>query len=369
MGIRIISVVGTRPNFVKIAPLIREFKKHREIESILVHTGQHYDKEMSRLFFEQLEIPKPDINLNVGSSTDVQQTAKIMVEFEKILLEKNPGLVVVVGDVNSTLAAALTAKKCGIRVAHVEAGLRSFDMGMPEEANRILTDHISDYLFTTEESGNRNLKDENISKNKIYFVGNVMIDSLLSHKERARESKILANLKLNKNEYCAATFHRPSNVDNKNSLKKLLNLVQETAKKIKVVLPLHPRTLNSIEKFGLADEFKKIRGLIMTNPLGYLDFICLMMNSKFVITDSGGIQEETTVLQVPCITFRENTERPVTAKEGTNLAVTTDIKKIQSTIEKIMSSKASKGKIPKFWDGKAAERITDIILKSNEKKK
>ena len=370
MAMRIISVVGTRPNFVKIAPLIKEFQKHEEIESILVHTGQHYDEEMSKLLFDDLQIPKPDMNLDVGSSTDIQQTAAIMTELEKVFLEKRPDLVVVVGDVNSTFAAAITAKKCNIEVAHIEAGLRSFDMQMPEEINRILTDHVSDYLFTTEASGSINLKKENISQKKVFFVGNVMIDSLLSHREKSEHSRILENKNLKKNSYCAATFHRPSNVDSRIALIELLDLAERVSHKIKIVLPLHPRTSSNMEKFGLSQKAANIRNLVLMKPLSYLDFMHLMANSKFVITDSGGIQEETTVLQVPCITYRENTERPSTVKEGTNLIVSTDKKRILKIVDKIIANKIpAKSKIPKLWDGKAAKRIVEVILKNYERKK
>lgn len=364
MQFKVLSVVGTRPNFIKIAPLIREIRKHQQISHTLVHTGQHYDKPMNKLFFDELKIPNPDINLGVGSASDAAQTAKIMLEFEKILIKKKPDLVIVVGDVNSTLAAAITAKKCGIKVAHVEAGLRSFDMTMPEELNRIVTDHISDFLFTTEESGNVHLINEGIGKNKIHFVGNVMIDTLLSHKEAAKKSKAMQNLNLAKGGYAVLTLHRPSNVDSKDSLEKVFSILEQIQKKIKVIFPAHPRTLKNIEKFSLSQKIKKQKNLVMTGPAGYLDFLCLMSNSKFVITDSGGIQEETTVLGVPCITLRDNTERPVTVEEGTNMLVSTDKDKIIEASKKIINGTDVKGKMPKLWDGKAAERIANILLKS-----
>lgn len=364
MHIKVLSVVGTRPNFIKIAPLVSAIKKRKEIKHVLVHTGQHYDRAMSRLFFDELGIPKPDVNLGVGSDSDVAQTARIMLKLEKILVKENPDLVIVVGDVNSTLAAAVAARKCGIKVAHAEAGLRSFDLTMPEETNRILTDHISDFLFTTEESGSRNLINEGIDKNKIFFVGNLMIDTLLKHREKARKSGVLKRLGLKNRSYAVLTLHRPGNVDNKESLKRVLSIIGAMQNKIKIVFPVHPRTLKSIKKFNLAQNLKKLKNLILTEPLGYLDFLCLMGSSKFVMTDSGGIQEETTVLGIPCITLRNNTERPVTAEQGTNLLVSTDKNKVVEAGNKIIKGIDVKGRIPKLWDGKSAERIVDIIAGS-----
>ena len=359
---KIISVVGTRPNFIKIAPLIMEMKKHQKIKNILVHTGQHYDKEMSKLFFDDLEIPKPDINLGVGSASDVAQTASIMPELERIIMKENPDLAIVVGDVNSTLAAALTAKKCNVNVAHVESGLRSFDRTMPEELNRILTDHISDFLFTTEESANKNLANEGIGKGKVFFVGNVMIDSLLSHKEKAKKSKILQKLNITRNEYAVLTLHRPSNVDNKRSLEHVLDILNNIQQKIKIVFPIHPRTLKNINKFRLGQRLKNQKNLIATEPLGYLDFLSLMSSSRFVLTDSGGIQEETSVLEIPCITMRNRTERPVTVEQGTNMLVSTDKSKIIKAANKLIEKSAIKSRIPPLWDGKAAQRIVAILL-------
>src|SRR3989344_2238717 len=273
---KILSVVGTRPNFIKISPLINEIRKHPEIRHILVHTGQHYDREMSKLFFDDLGIPKPDVNLGIGSASDVAQTANIMPELERIIMKEKPDLVIVVGDVNSTLAGALTAKKCNVQVAHVESGLRSFDRTMPEELNRILTDHISDFLFTTEESGNRNLSNEGIGKNKVFFVGNVMIDSLLNHKEKALKSGILEKLKLKKKNYAVLTLHRPSNVDNKKSLEYIINILDEIQNHIKIIFPVHPRTLKTLQKFGLDTKIKSQKNILVIGPLGYLDFMNLM---------------------------------------------------------------------------------------------
>ena len=360
--IKIVNVVGTRPNFIKIAPLVEEMDRHKEIKQILVHTGQHYDATMSKFFFDDLDIPKPDINLGVGSDSDARQTAKIMLAFEKVLLKEKPELVIVVGDVNSTFAAAITAKKCGVKVAHVEAGLRSFDMTMPEEINRILTDHISDFLFTTEESGNINLLNEGISKNKIFFVGNVLIDTLLSHKEKSKKSKILSDLRIKKGNYCVLTLHRPSNVDNKESLNYILDILNNIQQKIKIVFPLHPRTLRNLKYYSLLNNIKYQKNIILTEPLGYLDFLCMMYNSKFVITDSGGIQEETTILGVPCITLRNNTERPVTVEQGTNIVVNTDKNEIIKAAIKVINGAKINSRVPQLWDGNASKRIVAILL-------
>ncbi len=360
---KIVNVVGTRPNFIKIAPLVSEIKKHNEIRQILVHTGQHYDGEMSKFFFDDLSIPKPDINLGIGSSSDITQTAKIMLEFEKVIIKEKPDLVVVVGDVNSTLAAALTAVKCGVKIAHVESGLRSFDTTMPEETNRLLTDQIADFLFTTEKSGNKNLIKEGISKNKIFFVGNVMIDSLLSHKKKAQKSKILSKLKLVENNYVVLTLHRPSNVDNKKSFEYILDILNEIQKNIKIIFPVHPRTFKNLKNFNLLSSIERQKNIILTEPIGYLDFMKLMINSRFVLTDSGGIQEETTVLGIPCITMRNNTERPVTVEQGTNILISTQKSNILQAANKLLKRASFKPKIPPLWDGKAAQRIVSILLK------
>ena len=360
---KILSVVGTRPNFMKIAPLVREFRSNN-IEHVLVHTGQHYDKEMYKLFFDDLKIPKPDFDLGIGSGTRDEQIKSIKTKLMPIIEKEKPDVVVVVGDVNSTLAAAQAANKLGIKVAHVEAGLRSFDNTMPEEFNRIETDKISDFLFTTERSGGNNLLNEGISQDKIFFVGNVMIDTLLRHKEKAEQSKILEKLGLEKNNYCALTLHRPSNVDNKEDFENMLYILGKMQEKIKIVFPVHPRARKNMQSFGLDDKIKRMKNIIVTEPLGYLDFLCLMSNSKLVLTDSGGIQEETTVLGIPCITLRKNTERPVTAEQGTNLLVSIDKKKVASKAMEVIENKIKlKNKIPELWDGKAAERIVKILLK------
>lgn len=359
---KIVSIVGTRPNFIKLSALIGEIKNHK-IGHILVHTGQHYDKGMSKLFFDDLKLPMPDVNLGVGSGSYGEQTGQIMAKLEKVLIQEKPDLVIVVGDVNSTFAGALVAKQLGIKVAHVEAGLRSFDMAMPEEINRILTDRISDFLFTTEESANRNILNEGIPKEKIFFAGNVMIDTLLKHKKKSEKSKILEKLKIDKKDYAVLTLHRPSNVDAKKSFENIISILESVQKQIKVVFPVHPRTRKNIDIFSLSNKIKNMRNLMLTEPLGYIDFLCVMANSRFVLTDSGGIQEETTVLGVPCVTLRNNTERPVTVKEGTNVLVSTDKYKVIEACSKLLNGRASKGRIPQFWDGKAAKRIIEIIIK------
>ena len=379
---KIVSVVGARPNFMKIAPIIEQLKiKNKnlkaELKHVLVHTGQHYDEEMSKSFFEDLNLPKPDINLGVGSASHAVQTAKIMIEFEKVCLRERPDLIIVVGDVNSTIACALVASKLGIKIAHIEAGLRSFDRAMPEEINRVLTDAISDYLFTTCEDANENLRKEGIPEEKIYFVGNVMIDTLLRYKERAKKSNILEKLGLNKDlqvrSYALLTLHRPSNVDNRETFINILKALKNVSKKIPIIFPAHPRTQRQIKIFSLEKYFNFVNiesnscvnienSINLLDPLSYLDFLNLMANAKFVLTDSGGIQEETTILNIPCLTLRENTERPVTLKEGTNTIVGSNPEKIISKSMDILNGKKKIGRIPKLWDGKAAERIINILI-------
>ena len=359
---KIINVVGARPNFMKISPIVDEMKKHPEIQSLLVHTGQHYDREMSKLFFDDLKLPPPDIYLGVGSASHAEQTAKIMVEFEKVLLEQKPDLIVVVGDVNSTIACALTAAKLLVPIAHVEAGLRSLDRTMPEEINRILTDAISDYLFTTSKDADANLLKEGIPKEKIYFVGNVMIDTLMKQIGKAADSNILKKLGLQSKGYAALTLHRPANVDDKEVFVRILGALEEIQKKIKIVFPIHPRTRKKIEEFGLSDKIRNMTNFIITDALGYLDFLALTASSKFVLTDSGGIQEETTILKIPCITLRETTERPITVTEGTNVIVGSDREKIVKESLKAIEGRSKKGKTPELWDGKASERIVKVLL-------
>jgi len=372
---KIILVVGARPNFIKIAPIINEMDKYNAKHSrsknfnyLLVHTGQHYDDNMSNSFFKNLEIPQPHIYLGVGSGTHAEQTAKIIIAFEKVCLEEKPNLVIVVGDVNSTLACSLVAAKLCIPVAHIEAGLRSFDRKMPEEINRIITDSLSDYLFTTCRDANENLEREGIPRTKIYFVGNVMIDTLIKYTELAK-SKIKKFDYLKKKDYILLTLHRPSNVDNKKKLIEIFEALNYISKEIPIIFPAHPRTQKKIEEFVFSDYFQKspinnlahTKSIYLISPLSYLEFLYLMNNAKFVLTDSGGVQEETTVLGIPCLTLRENTERPVTIKEGTNILVGTDKEKIIEESFNILKGKGKIGKIPELWDGKASQRIISIL--------
>lgn len=347
---------------MKIAPLMKAFNQSGEFQTLLVHTGQHYDKKMSHLFFEELNIPKPDINLDVGSGSHAVQTAEIMKRFEPVVLDFNPDYVLVVGDVNSTIACGLVAVKLGVKLVHVEAGLRSFDRTMPEEINRVLTDCISDLLFVTEQSGVDNLKKEGIAGGKIHFVGNVMIDTLLSNKAKAEQSDILAEMNLKPKSYAVITLHRPSNVDDMNNLEKIISAFEVIEKDMKLIFPIHPRTKKNIERTDLKTRVRAMKNLVLLEPVGYLDFLKLTANAAIVMTDSGGIQEETTILQVPCMTLRENTERPVTITEGTNRLVhieTNDILKNYNELKKAGFS--AKGRVPKFWDGKAAMRIVEIL--------
>jgi UDP-N-acetylglucosamine 2-epimerase (non-hydrolysing) len=368
--VNISLVAGARPNFMKVAPVYhalaaRVDEAHArgvELRLSIVHTGQHYDENMSDVFFRELGIPAPDRYLEVGSGSHADQTAKIMVAFEKVLLEDRLDLVVVVGDVNSTIACALTAKKLGVQVAHVEAGLRSFDMGMPEEINRKMTDAISDFLFVTEESGVRNLQAEGISGDKIFLVGNVMIDTLLGNLKRIESGEFVPtgavrNFCAGAKRYAVLTLHRPSNVDAKETLAPLWEAISEIARRIPIFFPVHPRTRGKIAEFGLGDT-----GVAMVDPVGYLDMLYAVKGSAMVLTDSGGLQEETTVLGVPCVTIRENTERPVTVTMGTNYLAGTNPDAILAAAGEILSGKAKKGRVPPLWDGKAAERIADILL-------
>lgn len=355
----IFIIGGARPNFMKIAPLIKEFKRQK-IRFKFIHTGQHYDYNMSKIFLDNLGIPKPDYFLNVGSGTHALQTAKIMIEFEKVILTEKPRLVIVVGDVNSTIACALVAKKISIEVAHIEAGLRSFDFQMPEEINRKLTDQISDYLFITEKSALINLKKEGIDSSKIFFVGNVMIDNLINNLEKARNTNYFKELGLIYGSYGIVTIHRPSNVDNKRDLENLIKILDYIQSKIKVIFPIHPRTLKNLRKFNLEDELNNFN-MIITEPLGYLEFLNLIINSKFILTDSGGIQEEASYLKIPILTLRNNTERPITLEEGTNTLVGKNFIKLKEYLDKILSNTYKKGKSIEMWDGKTSQRITNII--------
>lgn len=363
MGIKIICVVGARPNFMKIAPLKRAFDKRDDINSIIVHTGQHYDEKMSDVFFKELEIPIPEYNLGIGGGTHAEQKAKVMLAFEPVLDKEKPDLVLVVGDVNATAACSIVAVKKAIPVCHVEAGLRSYDRAMPEEINRMITDCISDYLFVTEQSGIDNLSKEGVDPEKVFFVGNVMIDNLMYLETKAGQSSILDEMKIGQKEFVLMTMHRPQNVDNETGLSSILNIIKRVSQHKTVVLPLHPRTKNNLNRFQLMDTLKGIDNVILEEPLGYLQFLKLMKNAAMIITDSGGIQEETTYLQVPCITFRSSTERPVTTSLGTNyLMKDLDVEQVYDKVKSILNGDMKTGKIPPFWDGKAAERIVDIIL-------
>jgi UDP-N-acetylglucosamine 2-epimerase (non-hydrolysing) len=355
---RILCVVGARPNFMKIAPLTWELERRPQVETFLVHTGQHYDQRMSKLFFEELHIPRPDIDLGVGSGSHAVQTAEVMKRFEPVLCEKRPDVVVVVGDVNSTLACALTAVKVGVPVAHVEAGLRSFDRTMPEEINRLLTDQISRWLFVSEPSGIINLRHEGITDERIFFVGNVMIDTLLACRERCEHSPILEELRVPDRAYAVLTLHRPANVDNAGVLMGLMRAVERLQREIPVVFPVHPRTRKALN----GELNGSMPDLRVTEPLGYLDFMKLLSHARLVLTDSGGIQEETTVLGVPCLTLRNNTERPVTIDQGTNQLVGLDPDKVITASLDVLAKPPGHGRIPDFWDGRAAQRIVDTLL-------
>jgi UDP-N-acetylglucosamine 2-epimerase (non-hydrolysing) len=361
--LRIINVVGARPNLPKIAPLMREMQRHPDkVEPILVHTGQHYDDSLSDIFFRQMGIPSPHYNLEVGSGSHAAQTAEVLKRVEPVLLERQPDLVLVVGDVNSTIAVSLAAVKLGIPVAHVEAGLRSFDRSMPEEINRILTDALADYLFITEEDAIEHLLKEGRPHASIHLVGNVMIDSLLHFLPIAQQSKIGENLALKNangwHRFAVLTLHRPSNVDDTAKLAELLGAINSVAAQVPVIFPVHPRTQQRLASAGIRTHPR----LQLIPPVGYLDFLCLLSKSTLVLTDSGGIQEETTALGVPCLTLRENTERPVTISQGTNQLIGTDPAKIVPAVDEILSGKGKAGRIPPFWDGHAAERIVRILF-------
>ena len=362
---KVLNVVGARPNFMKMAPIIQAMNKYpKKINHLLVHTGQHYDEKMSDAFFVDLEMPVPDINLGVGSGSHAEQTAKIMVEFEKVCLRELPDLVIVVGDVNSTMACTITAKKLGIKVAHVEAGLRSRDMSMPEEINRLCTDVLCDYLFTTDHFANENLSAEGIAEDKVFFVGNVMIDTLLKHKKKAAELHLREDFGLLEGHYATLTMHRPGNVDNKETLEGILEALCEISGHIPIIFPMHPRTGKMIEKFGLSKFIAGNTGVRITEPLGYIEFLHLNMGAGLVITDSGGLQEETTVLGVPCVTMRPNTERPITCEVGSNVIVGNDKRMILDAAFKFLRGEIPQSGIPEKWDGKAAERIVEILLSS-----
>jgi UDP-N-acetylglucosamine 2-epimerase (non-hydrolysing) len=358
---RILNIVGARPNFMKMAPIHRLMCHAECLEPKLVHTGQHYDEAMSKVFFTELQMPAPDVYLGVGSGSHAVQTAQVMIELEKVMLELRPDLVVVVGDVNSTVAAAIVAAKLWIPVAHVEAGLRSGDRSMPEEINRILTDSIAELQFVTEKSGMLNLAREGIAPEKIHLVGNVMIDSLIANLKRAEASTILEQLNVRERGYSLVTLHRPGNVDQRENLSKILAALKAIQEKIKIIFPIHPRTRRMLTELGFGDEVRQMKNLILLDPIGYLDFIHLMAHSRFVLTDSGGIQEETTYLGIPCLTLRENTERPITVEIGTNQLIGMDTNQIIQHSEQILAGNIRQGQVPEFWDGHTAERILRIV--------
>jgi UDP-N-acetylglucosamine 2-epimerase (non-hydrolysing) len=363
--VKIINIVGARPNFMKIAPVMDAMGKSKVIKPLLLHTGQHYDEKMSSLFFEELKIPKPDIYLGVGSGTHAKQVAHIMEKFDDVCEEEKPDAILVVGDVNSTMACSLVASKLGIKIIHLEAGLRSFDRRMPEEINRLVTDSIADLLLTPSEDGSQNLLNEGISADKIQLVGNIMIDTLFRFLPVIEKSSIIDQLHLTPQQYLLVTLHRPSNVDQKENLKEILTTFREIQKKIKIVFPVHPRTMKNINEFGFSELINEMKNLIITEPFGYLDFQRLMTQSKAVITDSGGVQEETTALKIPCITIRENTERPVTVTEGSNVLIGSDMGQLVLMIEKVLANKWKKSTIPEQWDGKTADRVVKIIEAQN----
>jgi len=359
--VKIISIAGARPNFIKIAPLMKAFEVTDGIEAMLVHTGQHYDERMSDLFFRQLDIPEPDVNLGVGSAGHAVQTAEIMKAFEPVLLEQRPDAVLVVGDVNSTIACGLVAVKLGITLIHVEAGLRSFDRTMPEEINRILTDTISDILFCTERSGVENLRREGIARERIFLVGNVMIDTLLGNRRRAEQSAILDELALQAGGYAVLTLHRPANVDHPVVFGRLLDALEVIQQEMPVVFPIHPRTRKNLDTSPLGRRLVAMHNIRLIDPAGYLDFLKLMGAAKAVLTDSGGIQEETTILGVPCLTLRPNTERPVTTEIGSSRLVGSDTRKIVTAWRDIRAGRWPAPQTPQLWDGRAAERIARIL--------
>ena len=355
--IRALLVAGTRPNFIKIAPLHRAFDQHEAIEPILVHTGQHYDAAMSDVFFQQLELPRPDISLSAGSGSHARQTARVMQELEPIIVEQRPDVVVVVGDVNSTLAAALTASKLHVPVAHVEAGLRSFDRRMPEEINRIATDAISDYLFVTEAAAIKHLREEGKADEAIFFTGNVMIDSLRRYEEKARSASQHEVYGMNARSFVLLTAHRPELVDNPALLAVLVESISRIGDRHPVLFPVHPRTRKRIVEFGLEDVLANSAGVHLIEPLGYFEFLSLMIHAGLVLTDSGGIQEETTALGVPCATIRDNTERPCTIEVGTNELLPLDPDVLEDASNRALSGLWKTGSLPLLWDGRAAERI------------
>ncbi len=357
---KVLVVVGTRPNLIKITKFKQCFEKYEDLDLKILHAGQHYDYKMSNIFFDQLGIPKPDKIFKLEAESAVGKIAEMMVKFEEYVLDLQPDLVLVPGDVNSSMACGIAASRLGFPVGHIEAGLRSFDRTMPEEINRLLIDELADLFFVTEPSGLKNLKTEGKDKGNVYFVGNTMIDSLVQFKPVFEKSEILNELNVNPKSYFVFTFHRPGNVDDKDKLTELVGAIKGIAQTNQVVFPVHPRTKNNLEKFGLWNEVQN-SNIIITEPVGYIDFMKLISNSIGVITDSGGIQEETTFMQVPCLTIRPNTERPVTNEIGTNTLLPLNQNLILEKVNQIMSGKYKEGQIPKNWDGNATDRIVKVI--------
>jgi UDP-N-acetylglucosamine 2-epimerase (non-hydrolysing) len=366
----LLLVCGARPNFMKIAPLIHAVRIHNErapgapeIEYRLVHTGQHYDEKMSDVFFSELNIPAPDLNLGVGSGTHAEQTARVMMAFEQVCLRETPDWVVVVGDVNSTMACTLVASKLGVRVAHVEAGLRSFDRTMPEEINRVVTDALADLLLTPSPDADENLKREGISPSRIRLVGNIMIDTLVTNLQKARRSLLPDELGLKPNGFAYVTLHRPSNVDDHKNLELIMGELTRLAQRLPVVFPIHPRTRKMLAQYRIPLDGG--RNLKLLEPIGYLDSLALAERARLVLTDSGGLQEESTYFLTPCLTLRPNTERPITIQLGTNKLTRPD--KLTADIEEILQNRRPEGQIPQFWDGRTAERVLHALLEANQK--
>jgi UDP-N-acetylglucosamine 2-epimerase (non-hydrolysing) len=363
--LKVINVVGARPNFMKVAPIVEAMKRRAaQFAPLVVHTGQHYDAQMSDTFFRDLGLPHPDVHLNAGSGSHAVQTAAVLQRFEPVVLEEKPDWVLVVGDVNSTLACALCCAKLGVRIAHVEAGLRSRDRTMPEEINRLLTDQLADLLLTPSADADENLRAEGIPGERIRLVGNVMIDSLFKQLTRAEESTVRTDLELDGKDYAVLTLHRPSNVDDSLTFRRILAALEQVGKRLPIIFPVHPRTRARFEEFGFNDSVKGARNLRLIDPLGYLDFLRLYSGARLVLTDSGGIQEETTALGIPCLTLRENTERPVTVEMGTNTIVGTDTERITRAAFSSLDTPLDKGaaRIPPLWDGHTADRILDALL-------
>ncbi|MEE2937383.1 MAG: UDP-N-acetylglucosamine 2-epimerase (non-hydrolyzing) [Planctomycetota bacterium] len=367
--LRFAMVAGARPNFMKIAPILRQLDQQDSVQTTLIHTGQHYDRNLSDIFFEELGIRKPDVALGVGSGSHAQQTADVMVAIENVLLDSAErgepfDRLIVVGDVNSTMAAAIAATKLHVPVAHVEAGLRSFDRNMPEEINRLVTDAIADLLLCSEPAGVENLLNEGHDESTLHLVGNVMIDTLLTQVERAKSQSTLKRLGLKQGEYGVVTLHRPSNVDDKTTLSGLLTVLSKTSEQMSLVFPIHPRTRARMDSFGLTSVLESSPGVKLLEPQGYLDFLCLTSQARVIVTDSGGLQEESTALGVPCLTMRANTERPITCDGGTGTLIGSDAGKLRESLEAVLAGKYKQGSCPELWDGNAAKRITDVLLRS-----